>query len=195
MHTSSRSPCCQPPKDQLESIQHLAQPGNCSCHKKHGRTETWVVICRGIKQYFTELFLITSTLCVMTHTHQSAAVPSTKDNAHTPMDRRRRIDIPPVQRTEDACYQVSKKMTNLLRRKLRQEDGAFEWNKLFLQFQKSSSEDVCPCGPQELVDRFNRGSNKVLECCLNAQGEFRYMRALLKDNRKETESIQKCAVM
>ena len=105
MHTSSRSLCCQPPKDQLESIQHLAQLGNYSCHKKHGRTETWVVISRGNERFFTELFLITSSLCVMTHTHQSAAVPSTKDNAHTPMDRRRWIDIPPVQRTGDACFE------------------------------------------------------------------------------------------
>ena len=86
-------------------------------------------------------------------------------------------------------------MTNLLRCKLRQEDGAFEWNDLLLQFQKSSSEDVSQCGPQEWVDRFNRGSNKVYECCLNAQGEFRYVGALLEDNREEMESILNCAVM
>ena len=86
-------------------------------------------------------------------------------------------------------------MTNLLRRKLRQEDGASKWNELFLQFQKSSSKDVSQCGPQEWVDRFNRGSNKVYECCLNAQGDFRYVGALLKDNLEETESILNCAVM
>ena len=142
IRTSSRSSCCLSKKGSIgvntlfgAALEVINLPHKCTaCTGREQKNSmqreernSWVVISRGIENTSQHMILVTSTRCVMTHvfgsersgalgTPQSVAVSPKRDNAHILMYQRKWICIPSIRRTEEACKQLSKFMTHLLRR-------------------------------------------------------------------------------
>ena len=141
------------------------------------RTQSWMVISRGVGKYVTELAVDhtkpfhydeassgTGQLVAMEERRQ--LLPSSSSSSTLPIKLRKWSDIPAVSKViDDNCCNISNKMTRILRHRgyLREDYGAIEWRKHLPMFHRENPE----------VKKWTRQQEKM-----DSKGNILYMRAM-----------------
>ena len=143
---------------------------------KKEETQSWMVSSRRVDKYLTELrirqrlFILTKRLQVEKLDAITQRTEQLKASSSALPIENKLVGLISVPRVNvDYCYNISKKMTRILRHSgdLREDDGAIEWRKLLSRFHRENPGKTVDNA--SMTEPLERGSNKkIFQCFFNS---------------------------